>query len=399
MISKNVTVVLVCMGLSAFFSCRKEDNGWTGMVINEGEVRVVKNPATPLYGELELEIEMDLAIGNEDDDQFSFFRANDLEIDSDGNIFVLDAGNGRIQKFAPDGDYLQTFGKKGQGPGELNSPFAFAFDTQGNLYVGDGQKIHVFDSLGKFQRSITLVERIMNFYVDGDGYFVATGIKTTEEGTRQIVALFDPEGSLVRNLREFSDIQRVTKSGQGAVMSFKAYHQYSNTLGHSAASDGGMIYGYPSEYKVYKADGKGNPVEYFTKDDPPEEISRQEKDSIIEGIGNAFSQRGYDLPKDVLEETCQFPPHKPFFRGITVDDEGRIYVALSDSVLQRDAPVEIDIFSPSGIYLYKTSLPFSPDLVRNNRVYDIFTSDETGEISIRRYRIGNWGRIRIEAEI
>ena len=399
MSEKNAMVVFICVGLLVFSSCRKEDSGWSGTVTTEGDVRAVQNPAAPFYGELALEAELDLTIGNEEESNSQFFRATDLAVDSGNNIYVLDSGNGRVQKYAPDGGYLQTIGKKGQGPGELNSPFALAIDGPGSLYIGDGQKIHVFDPSGEYQRSIPLENRITGFYVDAEGNFMATGIKNTKEGTRQIVAIFDSEGGMVQIIQEFSDVQRVTKSGDGAVMAFKAYHQYSNTLGHGEASDGGMIYGYPTEYKFFKADVGGNPVLYFTKDQPPEDISRQEKDYIMESIGNAFTQRGFDLPRDVLEETCQFPPYKPFFRGLAVDDAGRIYVALSGSVLEPSAPLEIDIFSADGIYLYRTSLPFNPDFLRAGFAYDIFTSDETGEAVIKRYRINNWDQIQKEADI
>ena len=42
--------------------------------------------------------------------------------DKDGNIYILDTGNTRIQKFGPDGEYLATIGRKGQGPGEFIMP-------------------------------------------------------------------------------------------------------------------------------------------------------------------------------------------------------------------------------------------------------------------------------------
>ena len=396
---KNVIVVCICIGLLAFFSCRKQDRGWSGTVTSEGDVRVVQNPAVPFYGELQLEAEMDLSIGKEDDENFQFFRALGLALDSADNIYVLDAGNGRVQKFSPDGGYLKTIGKKGEGPGELNAPIALFIDGQDTIYVADRQRLHVFDASGEYQQSFPLEHGILAFCVDAGGGFAASGIKRMEDGTRQVVSVFDSDGNLVRAIQEFSDVKVVSKSGNGAVVSFKAYHQYSNRLGLEATPGGGMIYGYPTDYRIYKSDGLGNPVMFFGREQQPEDISRAEKDFIIDGIGEAFSQRGHNLPRDVLEETCQFPPYKPFFRGFIVDDEGRIYVAQSGSVLQREAPVEIDIFAPDGIYLYRISLPFNPNLIHSGYAYDIYTSDETGEVSVRRYRIKNWDQIEKGADI
>ncbi|MCJ7680229.1 MAG: 6-bladed beta-propeller, partial [Candidatus Aminicenantes bacterium] len=327
------------------------------------------------------------------------FRANDLLLDSTGNIYVLDAGNSRVQKYDPDGGYLQTIGKAGQGPGELNSPVALAIDGQKNLFVAEAQKMHVFDESGNFKRSYSLEHRLSGFFVNEDGGIVVTGAKRVEEGTRQVVVLMDEDGHITRTLQEFSDVKIVTKKGEGAVTSFKAYHQYSNALSRASSEDGGILYGYPTEYKIYKAARDGSPILFFTRNIQPEMISSAEKDRIIETMEDAFSQRGYNLPRDVLEQTCQFPPHKPFFRGLRCDDEGRIYVMLTGSVLQQDAPVILDIFSRDGFYLYRTSLPFNPEIIRSGYAYDIFTSQETGDVRINRYRIKNWDQIRKESGI
>jgi len=393
-----LTFILLALTLFVLYSCRGEKSRWAGDVTKEGSTRLVHNPAQPLYGELALETELDLSIGNEEESDFRFFRVSDLELDSRDNIYVLDSGNSRVQKFSPDGGYLLTIGKKGQGPGELNSPFSLFIDAADNIYVSERQKMHIFSSAGEFLRSFPLEVSFYDFCVDAEGYIIASGTKSTEEGTIQIVAVCDPEGKMIRILEEFSDVQRVTKSGAGAVVSFKAYHQYSLMLGLASAANDGLIYGYPAAYKIYRSEREGPATLILSKEQKPEEISRAEKDFIIESIGEGFARRGHDLPKDVLEETCQFPPHKPFFRDMRVDDSGRILIMLSGSVLQREAPVSIDVFSPDGIYLYRTQLPFSPNYFRGGSVYDFFTSDETGETVINRYRIKNWDQIRIEAE-
>lgn len=62
----------------------------------------------------------------------------------DGRIFVLDAGNGRIQVFDAEGGYLTQWGHKGHGEGEfdfgsgqLPEDFAgsVAVDDKGYIYV------------------------------------------------------------------------------------------------------------------------------------------------------------------------------------------------------------------------------------------------------------------------
>lgn len=62
----------------------------------------------------------DLAIGKQTDDSRTlFFRARDVVVDMEGRIYVLYAGNARVQVFDTEGRYVRTFGAQGQGPGEL----------------------------------------------------------------------------------------------------------------------------------------------------------------------------------------------------------------------------------------------------------------------------------------
>src|SRR5262245_4183810 len=66
-----------------------------------------------------------------------------IAIDSMGNIFVADTGNGRIQKFSPTGTFLGTMGIKGIGYGQVGAPNGIAIDRTGNIYVADASKHRV----------------------------------------------------------------------------------------------------------------------------------------------------------------------------------------------------------------------------------------------------------------
>jgi len=48
------------------------------------------------------------------DENYIFGFINDVEIDSTGNIYVLDSKMSRVVKFAKDGKFICKFGKKGQ---------------------------------------------------------------------------------------------------------------------------------------------------------------------------------------------------------------------------------------------------------------------------------------------
>jgi len=78
--------------------------------------------------------------------------------DSQDNLYVVDANNARIQKFDPNGQFLAMWGRQGAGDGEFSFTFGgswyggVAVDGQGQVYVADpiNKRIQKFDSNGQF---------------------------------------------------------------------------------------------------------------------------------------------------------------------------------------------------------------------------------------------------------
>lgn len=76
-----------------------------------------------------------------------------LALDSQGNIYVIDANNYRIQKFDSSANYQTQWGKEGTGDGEFRLPFDIAVDPENNVYVCDSHdtnRVQKFDASGKF---------------------------------------------------------------------------------------------------------------------------------------------------------------------------------------------------------------------------------------------------------
>ena len=78
----------------------------------------------------------------------SFWGPRDILIDGEGNLYISDTGNKRIQKFSPDGEFLGLWGGGGVIEGRFEEPVGLAVDSLGNLYVADAwnQRIQKFDS-------------------------------------------------------------------------------------------------------------------------------------------------------------------------------------------------------------------------------------------------------------
>jgi sugar lactone lactonase YvrE len=67
-----------------------------------------------------------------------FNNPTDLAIDSrNGDIYVVDTGNNRIQRFNAEGSFLSEFGQFGSENGSFNAPWGIAVDNQGFVYIAD----------------------------------------------------------------------------------------------------------------------------------------------------------------------------------------------------------------------------------------------------------------------
>jgi DNA-binding beta-propeller fold protein YncE len=105
----------------------------------------------------------------------AFHNPAGVATDSAGNVYVVDGGNRRVQKFDSDGNFILTWGKgvnqttagdlctaasgdtcqagtSGSGDGQFTGPVGIATDSSNNVYVGDSgnDRIQKFDSGGTF---------------------------------------------------------------------------------------------------------------------------------------------------------------------------------------------------------------------------------------------------------
>jgi DNA-binding beta-propeller fold protein YncE len=88
-----------------------------------------------------------------------FRQVTDMTWDAAGNTYISDGYiNSRIAKVDKNGNWLKSWGEPGDQPGQLNTPHSIAADAEGNVYVADrgNRRIQVFDGDGKVLREIVI---------------------------------------------------------------------------------------------------------------------------------------------------------------------------------------------------------------------------------------------------
>jgi hypothetical protein len=144
----------------------------------------------------------------------TFNRPSDVAWDRAGNIYVADGmgTNNRVAKYDKDGRFIRQWGSTGAGQGQFNGVKALAIDAQGNVYVADAgnKRIQVFDQDGTFKAEFGNIGSPLTMcmtrgatqylYVshagDEDGMDDATIYKVQLDGT--VVGKFGTAGKLAK---------------------------------------------------------------------------------------------------------------------------------------------------------------------------------------------------------
>lgn len=124
-------------------------------------------------------------------------------VDLDGNVYVADFDNHRIQKFNQELDFVTMWGEQGSAPGQFKQPCDVAIGPDGNVYVADtwNQRIQVFNADGEYQREW------------GGAFFGPRGIAVSKDGK---VYLADTGNHRVRRF-SLEGQEELTWGGNGSL--------------------------------------------------------------------------------------------------------------------------------------------------------------------------------------
>jgi len=342
----------------------------------ENGVTVVYNPKkpAPLPGmPTKLILTEDLRIGAESgDENYMFSSLNSVQVDEEGDIIVFDRKEVCIKVFDKNGKFLRKFGKKGQGPGEIQSPYKIhlaggkdiTIMDRGNnrfsYYSKDGRCIKEI-GVGKYRLFMALADSRGYIY----GYLVTLGDKVTLD--------------LIKFNQEFKPIMTIISRE----MPKKPPPAELTELFHfHVIEDDSFIWGRTFKYELNILDRDGKLVKRIVKDYEPIKIT---KDNLKREYKRRYPDR--PLPSQLPKIPDHWPKYYPIFYYFLCDDEGRIYVRTYERDKQDN--IYYDVFDAEGRYFAKFSHPDNEliTVIKNKRTYCLIKADEEGIPLIKRYKM------------
>jgi hypothetical protein len=352
---------------------------WKGKIETIDGLKVIRNPNTPLFGDLKFDLREDLQIGKEDVENYIFERILHVRATEDGSIYVLDYKAGNIKKYDRNGVYLQTIGKKGQGPGEFQMPFNFFLNPKTrDLYVQDSIRIKNFDLTGKYQKETLLRNFPTEFLVDDDANIWAVASKRLENGEFKTLIKIGPNGDILATIADVPYKIYEKQASANAVTTVITGFEFDLHFAEIAPRT--YLYGYSEKYELKAVDSSGKSLFKIVKEESPQSFAPGEvKGPVAESM----------------------PKYKPFFYSLFSDDAGRIYVLKANPTRRdkADARTAYDVFGRDGVFLYKLELPYPRAFcIKNGYLYARHVIEDSGLEVVKRFKIGNWEKIRNSAD-
>ena len=272
----------------------------------------------------------------------AFFYPADVTVDGEGNIYVLDSGNHRIQKFSREGVYLETIGREGEGPVEFMYPVALDIDWQGNLVVFEPNRyrIHIISPDGQSDKFLDKVidSGVFDLGCLPSGGFMAFAniAQPYREGVPvqkiKCLKLYDADGRFLRSLIDCTDFGSLRNTINN------------NYVYYDSGEDGSIYVAFRYQNRVEKYTLEGKLLWSVTR-----------PLSYTPGFREGKSKRRGRMVETTIARLS------PCSEGIAVDSQGRAWVLTLDRPLRGKEVIRVATFSNGRVLVTRgdTSLRFT----------------------------------------
>ena len=381
---------------------------WSGTLDTLPDGRIAVLSESPLWTEATRPVfEEELRLGSMmGEGPEAFGQVRDLLLDEQGRIYVLESQAQEIRVFGPDGGWLHTIGRQGEGPGELKNAAAMGWGPDGILRVVDygNGRISDFRPDGTFltshrqQGGFSMYPWPGVFEPDGGLFQVSPAIRDGE---------FEPV--LIRYTPDMQPIDTVSipryegeseffelASGDGRI-------QASVPFGAGLSWDldpRGHVWVAPNTatYEVSQVSLAGDTLLTIRRPSEPHPVTSAEVDSAVATM-TWFTDQGGKVDRS------KFPSTKPALSRLFAPGDGNVYIVpVTDEFGSGylSASGVLDVFGSDGRYLGRLDLPegmgtSNPQPVfRGNHVLAV-VRDELDVPYVVRYRLAPPGAVMREA--
>ncbi len=299
--------------------------------------------------------------------------------DPEGNFFVLDGMEFKVSKFSSECRLLLTFGGKGQGPGDFQSPHGIAFTPQAEVMVLEDFFVSVFKTNGSFVRRLNLSDRLGLSYIGPDRFLgwiwqPAGRQQVLLDGHNNIKAVFHTQP------RESFSTSLVDETGRAVGFNYSSEVYVPELIFGQGGSVG--LAGLSTLYDLALLDENGRVIGSVHRDLQPAKITSRERTRLEQEI-RAFSEARH-WPGHVARELGKkIPGFKAIIRAVRVSPQFVFVFRITPDITREDDAVPVDVFSLRGEFLGSTSFRQVPLFISGKSLYYVET-DSSGNESLKR---------------
>ena len=384
--------ILVLFIVTFFFSltCIKKPERAYSIETIEG-IEFVHNSGTPLYPEKTVEFVEDLTISSENDEgEILLFLPNRCAVNEEGNIYIGDYQDSSIKVFDPQGKYLKTIGRKGNGPGEFQSIGELSFLPDGRYLVLDWEqnRISFFSADDQFLTSHKFQNFSFDLFLTSSSSYVREealyepGTKKDEMTRRLFVRAYDLSGNELISYGEFTARQSgLINYSDGRFSYSLPYFVYSILAGDKKNER--LYHCLNDKYVIDVYDKNGKIIRIIDRPYEPLPTKTEDMKRYVDGFRNSSEEH-----KSLIEKFTKMPTVKTITEKMIVDDVGNLWVETNELREEKDSLLRAyDIFNEDGVDAYKVWLERAPGLFKGEHMYRFERDEETDYRSLKRYRV------------